>query len=196
MSGAKTISAVILAGGQSRRMGGIDKGLIDLNGKPLVQHLIDRIAPQVDEVLISANRHAAEYQQLGYPVLGDEQQDFLGPLAGIASAMEVCQHPLLLVVPCDTPFLPDNLVQTMALQLSNENSDICLAHDGRRLQPLISLLKTTLLPDLKRNIAANKLKVTRWMMEQNHSIAQFHNPAAFCNINTPEELATAADKRD
>ena len=196
MNKAEAISAVILAGGRSQRMGGTDKGLIDLNGKPLVQHLIDRIAPQVDELLISANRHTGQYRQLGYPVIGDEQQEFLGPLAGIASAMEISKYPLLLVVPCDTPFLPNDLVQCMLRQLQSHNSDICLAHDGQRLQALISLLRTSLLPDLKRNIAANKLKVTGWMMEQNHSIAQFHDPAAFCNINTPEELASVSDNHD
>lgn len=186
-----SISAVILAGGEARRMGGMDKGLIPFHGKPLIEHVIGRIAPQVDELLISANRNQAQYEQTGYPVISDQQDEFLGPLAGIARAMTCCNHPLLLVVPCDSPFLPFDLATRMLHTLQQQGVDICLAHDGERLQPLIALLHVHLLPSLRQVLTDKHLKVERWMTEHSHAIEKFDDPAAFRNINTPADLETA-----
>ncbi|MDO9188930.1 MAG: molybdenum cofactor guanylyltransferase, partial [Sulfurimicrobium sp.] len=100
------VTAIVLAGGRGQRMGEADKGLVLLHGKPLVSWVLERIAPQVDEVLISANRNLERYRELGYAVLPDEMPDFPGPLAGLHRAMAEASHPLWLSVPCDTPFLP------------------------------------------------------------------------------------------
>jgi len=192
MSNMLPISAVILAGGRGQRMNGADKGLLTLNDKPMVQHVIERISPQVDELLLSANRHIDQYEQLGYPVVSDEQQGFQGPLAGIASAMARCHHSRLLIIPCDTPFLPTDLAQRMVQQLEGTQSDVCLAHDGLRLQPLVCLLKTSLLDDLRHSLTAGHLKVSRWMEKHRHCVTQFNDPESFRNINTPAELSDIA----
>lgn len=187
----RRITAVILAGGRARRMGGEDKGLLELNGKPLVQHVIERIEPQVDTILISANRNQAEYERFGCPVISDEKQGFLGPLAGIASALQHCTTDHLLVVPCDMPFLPDNLASAMLQQLQNKNAEICLVHDGQRPQPLIALISCSLQDTLNQSISAGHLKVERWMTERKNCIAHFTETERFLNINSRDELALA-----
>jgi molybdenum cofactor guanylyltransferase len=191
MNTGSQITAVILAGGRARRMEGKDKGLLELNGKPLIQHVIERIEPQVHTILISANRNQAEYEKFGYPVVSDEKQGYLGPLAGIAAALQHCTTDLLLVVPCDTPFLPDNLAAVMLRQLQREYTDVCLAHDDRRLQPLIALISCTLEGTLNQSIAAGHLKVEKWMQDQKHTTARFTEAECFLNINSRDDLALA-----
>ncbi len=185
------ITAVILAGGRAQRMQGLDKGLIRLADKPLVQHVIDRIKPQVGELLISANRNLEEYKNFGYPVLSDPQQDYPGPLAGIATALQQCRTDYLLVVPCDTPFLPATLASTLLAQLKQDASDVCIVHDGQRLQPLVALLSRSLALVLEESIRAGHLKVERWMLEQQHTIVHFPEPGCFININNQNELLNA-----
>lgn len=185
------ITAVILAGGRAQRMGGEDKGLLELNGKPLIRHVIERIESQVDTILISANRNLAEYEKFGYPVVTDEQRDFLGPLAGIATALQDCAGDYLLAVPCDTPFLPNDLTATMLEQLQKERAETCLAHDGQRLQPLIALISCSLRNKLNQSIQAGHLKVERWMLEQKHSTARFTEAGRFLNINCRDDLLRA-----
>ena len=185
------ITAVILAGGRARRMHGQDKGLIELVGKPLIQYVIDTIEPQVNEIFISANRNIDTYKRFGYPVLSDMQKDFPGPLAGIAAALQRCQTDYLLVVPCDTPFLPSALAPTLLAQLKQDNADACIAHDGNRLQPLVALLSVSLTSALDKSIHAGHLKVERWMLEQNHCIARFSTQNEFININNEDELFSA-----
>lgn len=172
-------------------MNGEDKGLLDLKGKPLVQHVIDRIAPQADNIIISANRNHARYEKFGYAVVSDEQQNYLGPLAGIAAAMQQSATDYLLVVPCDTPFLPNDLATTLRQRLEQERVRVCLAHDGHRLQPLIVLLACSLRSRLDTAIAADHLKVETWMLAQKHCIARFSDPDRFININSRDELARA-----
>jgi len=191
MKTGSPITAVILAGGRATRMDGQDKGLLELNNKALIQHVIERIAPQTHTILISANRNLSGYQKLGYPVVSDEKQGYLGPLAGISAAMQQCTTNYLLVVPCDTPFLPDNLATLMLRQLQQDNADVCLAHDGQRLQQLIALISCTLKSRLNQSIASGHLKVERWMLEQKHTTAQFTETDRFLNINSRDELVLA-----
>ena len=185
------ITAVILAGGRARRMQGRDKGLIELSGKPLIQYVIDTIKPQVNEIVISANRNIERYKHFGYQVLSDVQQDFPGPLAGIAAAFQQCKTEHLLVVPCDTPFLPTHLASTLLAQLKQNNVDACIVNDGNRLQPLVALLSSSLKPQLNESIQAGHLKVERWMLEQTHCIACFSTQNEFININNEDELFRA-----
>lgn len=98
-----SISGVILAGGQSRRMGGVDKGLLDFLGKPMISHVIQRLGPQVDEILINANREIERYQAFGHPVIADDIMGYAGPLAGLHKGMRMAKHPYVLMVPCDSP---------------------------------------------------------------------------------------------
>lgn len=107
------ISSIILAGGRATRMNGVDKGLVQLQQKPLIQYVIERLATQVHEIIINANREIMQYQALGYPVLMDETADFIGPLAGISLGLKQAKHDYLLSVPCDSPLLPLDLAQRL-----------------------------------------------------------------------------------
>ena len=130
------ITAVILAGGKARRMGGEDKGLIELHGRPLLGYVLDALRQQVANILVNANRNPERYRALGCPVAGDIVGGFHGPLAGIATGMQTARPPLLLVVPCDSPFLPGRLVEVLYRRMEQATPDICAAHDGSRLQQL------------------------------------------------------------
>lgn len=195
------IYAVILAGGRGSRLNcpatGREKALLPLTGKPLIQHVISTIAPQVDGIIVSANQAFEQYSAFGYPVIEDADPARLGPLAGIAAAMRFCRDhddkiSHLLTVPCDTPFLPPNLVDTMRRRLAaSSDNKICLAHDGERTQQLIALLSLALLPQLEQSLTRGELKVGRWMREQPHCQAHFDSSAAFFNINTPADLEQA-----
>ncbi|WP_428614086.1 molybdenum cofactor guanylyltransferase MobA, partial [Shewanella sp.] len=138
------IDAVILAGGMARRMGGNDKGLVELNDRPMIQHAIDRIKPQVKQILINANRNQSRYAEFGYPVLSDEDSGYLGPLAGMITALGQTQADYLMVVPCDCPLLPTDLVQRMLNAIQAEGAEMAVASDGKREQPVVLLMKPAL----------------------------------------------------
>ncbi len=184
------ITAVILAGGQGSRLGGVDKGLLELNKIPLVHHLINRIQPQVSEIIISANRNLKTYADLGLSVYEDEISDFAGPLAGILKALQQSQCEWLLTVPADSPFIPDDI----ALRLSQNIKDnkIAMAHDGERLQPTFALIHKSLASSLERFLQTGERKTRVWMQQQDHAIVDFSDQTdAFININTEEELKNA-----
>ncbi|MEW8500460.1 MAG: molybdenum cofactor guanylyltransferase MobA, partial [Candidatus Thiodiazotropha taylori] len=136
MNDRSDYTAVILAGGRGSRMGGNDKGLILFDGKPLIEHVVNTIAPQVGRLLINANRNMVEYQRFGYPVIRDELSGYQGPLAGIYSALEQITTSNLITVPCDGPRLPKDLVARLASAREAAAADIAVAHDGKRLQPV------------------------------------------------------------
>ncbi len=170
-------------------MGGIDKGLLELNGQPLIEHVIGRISPQVSEIIISANRNLERYQSYGYPVITDQITD-KGPLAGILSALQHCQSEWLLTVPCDTPRIPADLVTRIRNAAEQTPSAIYSAHDGEQLQPLFSMIHRDLANSLQEYLAAGNRKVVRWLMQQGCVTVDFSDQAdAFANINTPEILA-------
>jgi len=182
------IAAVILAGGKARRMGGQDKGLIKLNGRPLLSYVIAAIQPQVGRILINANRNQSSYQSFGYPVIQDTLDDFLGPLAGIATGMQAANKPYLLCVPCDSPFphpqLVDKLFQTMQQQTAN----ISVAHDGQRMQPVFALLNCTLLPDLLTYLQEGGRKTQQWYRQQRLALTDFSSSSdMFLNLNKPDD---------
>lgn len=181
-----TVTAVILAGGQSRRMGGEDKGLKIVAGKPLVEHVIERLSPQINNILISANRHIDAYQKLGYQVISDEIGDNWGPLAGIYSAMIHTTSPYLLSVPCDTPLLPNDLVSRMNQEISA--AEVCIASDGERLQPVIALIATGLKDQLRESLMAGDRKVEAWMLARQHAIAKYSDTTVFLNANSSEDI--------
>ena len=136
------ISAVILAGGRARRMGGQDKGLIEVNGRAMVDYVIQALRPQVAELMINANRNFDQYERLGNcRVISDELDGFIGPLAGMASAMRNCRTPYLMAVPCDCPLITSDLATRLLRTLEQNNSDVSSAHDGDRLQPVFALLR-------------------------------------------------------
>lgn len=187
------ITALILAGGKSRRMGGTDKGLLPFGGGLLVGHVLDAIRPQVGGVLISANRHQADYERFGVPVLTDPLDDFQGPLAGFLAGLRQMQTEYLLTLPCDGPVVVDDLAGRLAAGLSRSDADIAVAHDGNRLQPVYALLNRRVLPDLELALGEGERKIDRWYARNRWVRVDFHDvPEQFSNINTPEDYASAA----
>jgi len=186
------ISAVILAGGRAQRMGGADKGLALLGDRPLVAWVLERIAPQVDELFISANRNLDRYRQFDFPVLADASPDFQGPLAGLCRAMAEAIHPLLLCVPCDMPFLPPDLVERLLAALDESGSDIAIALVDGQVQRAVCLCRRALLPGLESFVAQGGRRVGEWQSKLRRIEVPFADARAFLNLNTQQELAAGA----
>jgi molybdopterin-guanine dinucleotide biosynthesis protein A len=183
------ITAVILAAGAGRRMGGEDKGMLLLNGRPLIAHVLERLAPQCEKVLLNINRNREAYAALGCPLIEDTLPGGLGPLAGLLSAMEQSDSEYVLSAPCDTPHLPTDLVARLFASLQRSGADVCTVDDGERLHPVILLVRRTLQEDLRAYLENGGRKVHDWFYRQRHCSADFSdNPAAFININTLQQL--------
>ena len=185
---AEAISGLVLAGGLARRMGGIDKGLVVLAGKPMIEHVLAGLAPQVGRVLINANRNLEQYGGYGYEVVSDTLQGYLGPLAGALSALEVIDTEFLLTVPCDSPLVAPDLAGRMYAALRLGQADLAVAHDGRRQQPVFLLLKRGLAADLEAYLASGERKIDRWFARHRVAEADLSDrPDSFINVNEPEE---------
>lgn len=183
------ITGVVLAGGKARRMGGQDKGLLPLAGKALIAHVLERLTPQVKQVAINANRNQARYAEFGVPVFGDQLDDFQGPLAGMAAALEQADTELVVLLPCDSPLVPPDLVARLLRAMYEQQAEIAVAHDGRRMQPVWVLLRRELLPSLQQTLADGERKVDRWYAGHRTVTVDLSDcPPAFANANTPEEL--------
>lgn len=183
-----TITGVILAGGRARRMNGVDKGLLEVAGKPLVEHILARLAPQVSEVMINTNRNHARYASYGLTLVADKLDGYCGPLAGMHSAMCATQTDYIVTAPCDSPLIPDNLVQRMMMTLMRENAELCTAHDGMRLQPVYTMIPRALTTDLHIYLMSGGRKVEDWLRRHRFAVADFSDqPEAFLNINTPHD---------
>ena len=185
------ITGVVLAGGQGRRMGSVDKGLKPLNGKPLVQWAIERFAPQVNELLINANRNLDDYARFGYRIVADKIDGFAGPLAGLQRALEEAAHPLVATVPCDSPFLPADLVARLRAALAREGAQLAVARTGAQPHPVFCLCEKTLLDHLSAFLGGGGRKIDAWYATLKVIEVPFDdNVDAFSNINTQEELRT------
>jgi molybdenum cofactor guanylyltransferase len=183
------ITAVVLAGGRAQRMGGIDKGLLDFRGRPLITHVIDVLGPQTGCLIISANRNLDRYRACGYPVVTDATPGYAGPLAGMATGLHAARTPFVLCAPCDTPFLPHTLAAVLARTLTERGAEICAAHDGVRPQPLCALLRRNLLPDLLAYLADGGRRVEGWQATRRLVRARFPNAGeAFANLNTAADV--------
>lgn len=185
MSDSSQLTGVILAGGEGNRMGGQDKGWITLRGKPLIEWVLEQLKPQVGPVVISANRNLERYQALGVPVVHDEKV-YLGPLAGIATALENIRTEYALVVPTDAPLIPADLAQRL---LPKCPARLVICHDGERLQPLFGLYHRSLAESIRAFLASDQRQLTRWCMAQNPEIVTIRDTEIFANLNTAEELA-------
>ncbi len=183
------ITAVILAGGKARRMGGEDKGLIDLHGRPLLDYIISAVWPQAGHILINANRNLDRYREFGYPVVADIMGDFFGPLAGMASGMQASNTPYILTLPCDSPYVPASLTERLYRAMVAADAEISVAHDGERLQPVFALLHCELLPGLQEYLEGGGRKIDTWYDRQRLAYADFSDlPDTFLNLNSPEDL--------
>ena len=182
------ITAVILAGGKARRMGGEDKGLIELHGRPLLDYIISGLRPQAGQLLVNANRNLERYRAFGYPVVEDIMGDYFGPLVGMATGMQACNTPYIMTVPCDSPFVPAGLTDTLYQALADTRADISVAHDGRRMQPVFALLRCELLPDLLTYLEGGGRKIDTWYTQHRLALSDFSAlPDTFLNLNTPED---------
>lgn len=184
-----SISGIVLAGGLGRRMGGVDKGLMDFLGKPMVAHVINRLQPQVDEILINANREIERYAAFGHTVIEDDIAGFAGPLAGLHKGMSVAKHPYVLTVPCDSPLLPMNLANRLMHALIQHDADLAVAKTGMQAHPVFCLCRKALLPNLESFLQQGGRKIDTWYGALEVVEVSFNdNPQAFSNVNTPEEL--------
>jgi len=186
---ARGVTGVVLAGGQGRRMGGVDKGLVLLRGRPMVEHVLERLRPQVDEILINANQHRAEYEALGHAVFADAIGGFAGPLAGLQVGLSQARHPLVVTVPCDSPFLPADLVERLAGALDARGADLAVARTFEQPHPVFALVRRSVLPHLTRFLDEGGRKIDAWYATLSTIEVPFDDEAdAFRNINTPDEL--------
>ena len=182
------LTGMILAGGKARRMGGQDKGLIPYQGRPLIAHVLERLEPQVQAILINANRSHDQYAQFGHPVIADAEDGFLGPLAGILAGLRAARTELLLCVPCDSPEIGPGLAAKLTSPFAQAGARIAVASCAGRLQPVFAVLHTDLSDALDDFLRHGGRKIDEFYGAQGFEEIPFENPDEFRNINTQEEL--------
>jgi molybdopterin-guanine dinucleotide biosynthesis protein A len=183
------ITGLILAGGRGRRMGGVDKGLKLLRGRPMVDWVRERLSPQVDELLINANQNLDAYRKFGVPVVEDRIDGYAGPLAGLQRGLEAATHPYVATAPCDSPFLPLDLVARLYSGLTAAQAQLAVARTGDQPHPVFCLCQRALEPHLEAFLNAGGRKIDAWYADLSVVEVQFDDEVeAFSNINTPEEL--------
>ncbi|MBF8270351.1 MAG: mobA [Gammaproteobacteria bacterium] len=173
----------------ARRMGGQDKGLLKVAGKPLIEHVINSLRPQVSSLIININRNLDSYKSYGIPMVVDSISGYHGPLIGMASCMCVVDRDYMVTVPCDSPNLPTDLVQRLYNGLIREQAEISVAHDGEYIQPVFALMQTNLLDSLLAFLDSGERKISKWFDRHKLATVDFSDePDAFININTPEDI--------
>jgi len=187
------VTGVILAGGMGRRMGGVDKGLVALDGKPMVEHVLARLAPQVDAVLINANQNLERYARLGVPVVPDAIPGFAGPLAGLHAGLAAATTEFVATVPCDSPFLPHDLVARLMADLVAHRAELAVARTFDQPHPVFALVRRRVFAHLASFLDGGGRKIDAWYATLATVETAFDDEAdAFRNINTGAELAAAA----
>lgn len=183
------ITGVILAGGLGRRLGGSDKGLVEVEGWPLIDRVIAAFGPQVQQLLINANRNIQEYERYGYPVVPDELPGYQGPLAGMLTGLLNASNTHVVFVPCDALSLPPDLVARLWESMRSNDAEVCIAHDGTRMHPVFALLDRRLAGSLQGYLESGGRGVEDWVLQQKHAVVDFSDcPQGFVNLNTPEDL--------
>jgi molybdenum cofactor guanylyltransferase len=187
---SEAITGLVLAGGLGRRMGGVDKGLQAFRGEPMVAHVIRRLAPQVESLLINANQNIERYGAFGHPVVVDAIGGYAGPLAGLHAGLTACRTPLLVSSPCDSPFLPADLVARLHDALVRGGAELAVARTGAQVHPVFSLVHRHVLPGLTEFLDGGGRKIDYWYGALKVVEVAFDDqPDAFANINTLNELA-------
>ena len=194
MTGSGTaITGIVLAGGQGRRMGGVDKGWVELAGAPMIVHVLRRLAPQVDEILINANQNLERYRALGHSVFADTVGGFAGPLAGLHAGMTHATREMVVTVPCDSPFLPADLVDRLHSGIVAKRAQLAVAKTFDQPHPVFALVRRDVLPSLAAFLEGGGRKIDAWYAALEVVEVAFDDEAdAFRNINTTDELAAAA----
>ncbi|MGG7799015.1 molybdenum cofactor guanylyltransferase MobA [Klebsiella aerogenes] len=184
---SEAITGVVLAGGRATRMGGVDKGLQLLNGRPLWRHVADSLEPQVGRLVISANRNLEYWHTSGYAVYRDTQADFPGPLAGMLAVMQQVDSPWFVFCPCDTPFIPSFLVERFLQQKAS--APVVWVHDGERDHPAVALVHRQIISELETYLAHGERRVMVFMRQVGGHPVNFSDvKSAFINVNTLDEL--------
>ena len=184
------VTGIVLAGGLGRRMGGVDKGLQPLRGKPMVEWVLARLRPQVSEILINANQNAERYAAFGHRVVPDAIGGYAGPLAGLHAGLKAAKHPLVATVPCDSPFLPEDLVKRLHFSLGDH--DLAVAKTGDQPHPVFVLTRKSIFNNLEAFLSSGGRKIDAWYASLKVVEVSFDDEAdAFRNINTLEELKGA-----
>ncbi|MFC1680590.1 molybdenum cofactor guanylyltransferase MobA [Pseudomonadota bacterium] len=184
----KQVTGIVLAGGRARRMGGIDKGLIDLDGMPMIAHVVRRLMPQVSGIIISANRNLTEYGEWTDRVVKDTIGDFDGPLAGMASGLDLVNTEFAATVPCDSPLLTKDLISRMYRECVSRAADIAVAHDGERLQPVFTMMRPSLGASILGFLESGERKIDKWFEQHAFISVDFSDrPESFLNINTEDD---------
>ena len=192
MIAAADVTGIVLAGGLGRRMGGADKGLVELDGVPMAAHVIARLAPQVGAVLVNANQNAARYQELGHPVVADAVEGFAGPLAGLHAGLARTTTRYAVTVPCDSPFLPSDLVARLGAGLEAADAQLAVAKTFDQPHPVFALVRADVLPHLSAFLEGGGRKIDAWYATLDNVEVAFDDCAeAFRNINTRDELDLA-----
>lgn len=190
----ESVTGVILAGGMARRMGGTDKGWIEFQGKPLIQHALNIIQPQVTRCIINANRSLEAYRSLNTDVYIDLEEGYQGPLMGMATGLTYSNTDWVAFIPCDSPKLPVDTVKRLYLAVQESNAAIAVAHDGKRLQPVVALLHRNLLADLKQALSDGERKIESWFSRHSCVKVDFSDCIdAFVNINRRDDLDALMD---
>ncbi|MDB4111422.1 molybdenum cofactor guanylyltransferase MobA [Yoonia sp.] len=187
---------VILAGGQATRMGGGDKGLLTLGGGTILSHVIDRLEPQVADLALNANGNVTRFADLGLPVISDSISGFAGPLSGVLAGLDWAAEQgvdHIVTAAADTPFFPCDLVAQLLLAAQTAGTNIALARTTGGRHPTFGLWPTVLRDDLRSALAGGLRKVVLWTDQHSAATAHFPDDAAFFNVNTPNDLATAQD---
>jgi len=189
------VTGLVLAGGQGRRMGGLDKGLQRYGDTTLARHALQRLAPQVGRTMLSANRHLADYAALGVPVWPDALPglpDYSGPLAGFLAGLDHCKTPWLATVPCDTPHFPVDLVARLADALEAAGAELAVAAtrdgDSLRLQPTFCLMHAGVKDSLRQYLQSGERRISTWTAQRHRVEVVFDEPDAFANANTLDDL--------
>lgn len=203
MTAHEHITGLVLAGGMGRRMDSRDKGLVPFDGKPMVQHAIERFAPQVNSLIVNANRNVETYASFGYPVVSDELSGFAGPLAGLHAGMRARAEAApdatsqdaqwIATVPCDSPMLPLDLVSRLFEAAAREAADIAVAATAEGTQPVFALYRLSLLESLEAFLGAGERKIDKWTAQHRVANVLFDDASAFANVNTLADLSTLQD---
>ena len=182
------ITGLVLAGGLARRMGGMDKGLVELAGRPMIEHVLDALRPQVGALLINANRNVDRYAAYGFPVISDTLQGFMGPLAGVLAALQRLATEFLVTVPCDAPLVAPDLVGRLHAACVANDADVAVATDGRRQQPVFLLLRAGTAPSLDAYLSGGGRKIDTWFAGLRLAEADLSDALdTFVNVNDPDE---------
>jgi molybdopterin-guanine dinucleotide biosynthesis protein A len=186
-----SVTGLILAGGKGSRMGGVDKGLQTFRGRRLVDHVYERLAPQVGGVIINANQNQEVYRTFGVRVVSDAVGGFAGPLAGMHAGLSVSKRPFLASVPCDSPFLAEDLIARLYARIDETGAELAVAKTGDQPHPVFSLMRRGVLDHLSDFLKDGGRKIDAWYASLNVVEVAFDDEAeAFSNINTLDELTS------